>query len=334
MKEETSKRKAYLHLRERISKDEVLLLVHKKYKGIRKLLIYSLCGISLKYFYKAYKTRKVILQIGEIGPRIGMPIPWQKALSEFAQNFLGEDRKISKSTETELELQQETRRRLSIGVYILSNIFIVLGGFGVIGYLIYPAPKLLSYFIWGIPYLVGGIGMLRRKYWALRFSQVFLILGALLGMVVTPVALLVLGVPEGLDSFYIVDLVSILRGFFISFIFFGLPIWFLFRRSTVNQFKIVKVKPKITSKEETKEEEIPYINKDVENEIELQQETDRRLSIGVYILSIIFIILGGLWVIGFLIYPAPEELSYFIYGVPYLVGGIGMLRRKVLGIKI
>ena len=88
MKEEASKRKAYLHLRELISKDEVLLLVHKKYRGIRKLLIYSLCGVSLKYFDKAYETRKVVLQIGEIGPRIGMPIPWQKAL----QNFLEEEK--------------------------------------------------------------------------------------------------------------------------------------------------------------------------------------------------------------------------------------------------
>ena len=93
-REEASKRKDYLHLRELISKDEVLLLVHKKYSGIRKLLIYSLCGISLKYFDKAYKTGKVAIEIGENGPRIGTPIPWQKALSESANEMEGVKYKV------------------------------------------------------------------------------------------------------------------------------------------------------------------------------------------------------------------------------------------------
>ena len=143
---------------------------------------------------------------------------------KFIVNFL--DRKISKRTE--IELQKETRGKLSVGVYILSIIFIILGGLWVISYLISPTRELLAYFIWGIPYLVGGIGMLRRKYWALRFSQVYLILIALGCIVAIPIGLL--GAEE-LNLFIILILL------FILFIFVGLPIWFLFRKSTVNQFK-------------------------------------------------------------------------------------------------
>jgi len=136
------------------------------------------------------------------------------------------DSKISKRTE--FELQQEPDGKLSIGVYILSILFIVLGVLWVISFLIYPASKLLGYFIWGVPYLVGGIGMLRKKYWALRFSQVILVLIALQSAVAIPIALL---------SAEKLDLFGILIAFFILFIFIGLPIWFLFRKSTVIQFK-------------------------------------------------------------------------------------------------
>lgn len=78
-----SEKKDYLHLKDLISKDKVLLLVHKKYKGIHKLFIYALCGLGLRYFNKAYRTGKVTLQFGNVGPRIGMPIPWQKVLSDY-----------------------------------------------------------------------------------------------------------------------------------------------------------------------------------------------------------------------------------------------------------
>ena len=74
--------KDYSRLRGLITKDEVLLLVHKKYKGIRKLFIYSFCGISCKYFDRAYRQGKVILRFRS-GLRVGMPLLWQKALVDY-----------------------------------------------------------------------------------------------------------------------------------------------------------------------------------------------------------------------------------------------------------
>ena len=168
---------------------------------------------------------------------------------KFIVGFL--DRRISKRTEIEIELKRETGRKLSIGVYILSIIFIVLGGLWVISYLIYPTGISLGYFIWGVPYLVGGIGMLRRKYWALRFSQVFLILIALQGIVAIPIGLL--GAEE-------LNLLVILILLFILFVFIGLPIWFLFRRSTVNQFK-KSVKDSKNKDREKETDDIPMKTK-------------------------------------------------------------------------
>jgi hypothetical protein len=69
-------------LRRLISEDKILLLPHKKYKGIRQLLVYTRCGISKKYFEKAYNKGDVILQMGELGPRIGHPIPWEQIFEE------------------------------------------------------------------------------------------------------------------------------------------------------------------------------------------------------------------------------------------------------------
>lgn len=69
-------------LKRLISEDKILLLPHKKYKGIRQVLIYARCGISNKYFEKTYNNGDVVLQMGELGPRIGYPIPWEKVLEE------------------------------------------------------------------------------------------------------------------------------------------------------------------------------------------------------------------------------------------------------------
>ena len=98
----------------------------------------------------------------------------------------------------------------------------------VTGFLIHPSSELLGYFIWGLPLVVGGIGMLRKKYWALRLSQITLVLTALQSVVLIPIALL---------NAKKLDLSGILFAFFILFIFIGLPIWFLFKKSTVVQFK-------------------------------------------------------------------------------------------------
>ena len=127
---------------------------------------------------------------------------------------------------TDEDSEQESNRRLSIGVYILSILFIVLGGLWVIGFLIYPSREALSFFIYGMPYLVSGIGMLKRKYWALKVSQIFLILSALPCIILIPVVLI------GKTNLFITLLILIF-----AFVFFGLPIWFLFKKSTVDQFK-------------------------------------------------------------------------------------------------
>ncbi len=82
--QQASSKDAYLRLKDLIRRDEILLLVHNRYEGIRKLLIYARCGISFKYFQKAYRTEKVILQLGELGPRIGVPIPWQEVLADYS----------------------------------------------------------------------------------------------------------------------------------------------------------------------------------------------------------------------------------------------------------
>lgn len=81
--EHPSSRDAYLRLKDLIRRDEILLLVQNRHKGIRKSLIYARCGMSFKYFEKAYKTETVILQLGEFGPRIGAPIPWQEVLVDY-----------------------------------------------------------------------------------------------------------------------------------------------------------------------------------------------------------------------------------------------------------
>lgn len=73
----------YQKLKELISQDKILLLPHKKYKGLRQMLIYSRCGMSKKYFEKAYINGDVILQLGELGPRVGYPIPWKQALKDY-----------------------------------------------------------------------------------------------------------------------------------------------------------------------------------------------------------------------------------------------------------
>jgi len=81
----------FQRLKRLISEDKILLLPHKKYKGIKQSLVYARCGISKKYFEKAYSNGDVILQMGELGPRIGYPIPWEKVLKEELDGEKGEN---------------------------------------------------------------------------------------------------------------------------------------------------------------------------------------------------------------------------------------------------
>lgn len=104
-----------------------------------------------------------------------------------------------------------------MGVYIISILFIVLGGLWVVAFLFYPSREFLAYFIWGAPLLVGGIGMLTKKYWVLRLSQIILVLSSLQVIAMVPIAMIEAKV-FNLFAFLIVIL------FFI--IFFGLPLWF------------------------------------------------------------------------------------------------------------
>ena len=78
-----SKKNDYEKLKSYIFRDEILLLPHKRFTGIRQSYVYARCGMSLRYFERAYKKGNVILQFGQFGPTVGAPIPWQEALSDF-----------------------------------------------------------------------------------------------------------------------------------------------------------------------------------------------------------------------------------------------------------
>ena len=77
------KRVNYQKLKELISQDKILLLPHKKFKGVWQSYVYARCGISFKYFEKAYNTGDVILQFGETGPRVGYPLSWEDTLADY-----------------------------------------------------------------------------------------------------------------------------------------------------------------------------------------------------------------------------------------------------------
>jgi hypothetical protein len=81
--ESASKKLLYQKLKELISQDIVLLLPHKKFRGVRQLYVYARCGLSLKYFERAYNNGDVILQFGERGPRVGFPLSWENALTDY-----------------------------------------------------------------------------------------------------------------------------------------------------------------------------------------------------------------------------------------------------------
>jgi len=73
----------YIQLKKLISQDKVLLLPHKKYKGLRQTMFYARCGISQKFFEKVYKNKELVLQFREFGLRIGAPVDWQDALADY-----------------------------------------------------------------------------------------------------------------------------------------------------------------------------------------------------------------------------------------------------------
>ena len=78
-----SKQDNYEKLKQLVSEDKIFLLPHKKFKGAQQISVYAKCGMSLKYFEEAYNSGDVILQMGELGPRVGYPVSWEKALSDY-----------------------------------------------------------------------------------------------------------------------------------------------------------------------------------------------------------------------------------------------------------
>jgi len=72
-------------LKELISNDEILILPHKKYKGVFQIIFYARCS-GKKFFEKAYKNQELVLQFGEFGPRIGHPLSWVEALNDYLRN--------------------------------------------------------------------------------------------------------------------------------------------------------------------------------------------------------------------------------------------------------
>ena len=79
----TSQENNYQKLKELISQDKILLLPHKKFRGVRQSYVYARCGMSLTYFETAYRNGDVILQFGEPGPKIGHPVSWEEALTDY-----------------------------------------------------------------------------------------------------------------------------------------------------------------------------------------------------------------------------------------------------------
>jgi len=75
----------FIKLKELISNDEVLLLPHKKYKGLIQTIFYARCS-NQKFFEKAYKNRELVLQFGKFGPRVGYPLSWEEALYNYLNN--------------------------------------------------------------------------------------------------------------------------------------------------------------------------------------------------------------------------------------------------------
>lgn len=80
------KEKKYSRLKQLIVEDRILLLPHKKFRGIRQAYVYSRCGMSLKYFEKAYDRGDVVLEVVASGIRVGSPLSWEDAVDEHGQS--------------------------------------------------------------------------------------------------------------------------------------------------------------------------------------------------------------------------------------------------------
>lgn len=161
---------------------------------------------------------------------------------------------IGRKTETKItpKPQQITlKSKLSIGVCIFSIVFIVCGSIWIYSLLSYilrsqktggaiSKDEVLLYLVdgmgVGVGMLFGGIGMLRKKYKALRFVQAYLIIGAAFCLVMTMI--------QFIDSLKLNNFLNNLRFFLLLVtlfgpicLIFGLSLWFLFKKSTVDQFK-------------------------------------------------------------------------------------------------
>jgi hypothetical protein len=120
--------------------------------------------------------------------------------------------------------------KLSVGVVVLSVLFIVFGGLWSVSYVFYPLP--LGYFVTGMPLLIGGIGMLRRKHWALRLSQAVFVISVLQIIVLVFYYALT---DRHIFDFALFSVVEICLAFLVLLV---LPTWILFRRSTVDRFRV------------------------------------------------------------------------------------------------
>ena len=138
-----------------------------------------------------------------------------------------------------------------------------------------------------------GFGGVAIGGWIVMVIQ-FILYGSIavlgLGVVISGISLIADGrIWSGLGTIFILAPIVVSLGYFILNFVLGIIFAIIFGIGSGGYYlvkgigrllkitKIVKVKSKIANKEETKEE-IPYINKDAKTEIELQQETDRKLS--------------------------------------------------------
>jgi len=193
------------------------------------LIVYIITVTITHFAIFSELTIAVLANIFMWGLAIFIGIGIIYAIVKFLDNKISKRSDSETQTEVPIKHSQNTKNKLSIGVYIISIIFILFGSMWVLGFLLNPNVKMSEYFIWGLPLLIAGIGMLKRKYWALRLSQIYFIFMALQGFILIPVMIFT-------DKEMHFDLIGILIVGILLFLFMGLPLWFLFKKSTVNQF--------------------------------------------------------------------------------------------------
>lgn len=113
------------------------------------------------------------------------------------------------------------RNKPSIGVYLISIYCVILA---LMNFFSAIASEGIFLIILGCIYIISGVGLIKRKKWALRMVQALFILSVLL--------CILLFIRRVMTE----DLFRVFIDGCVYFVGFILPTWFLFKKSTTNQF--------------------------------------------------------------------------------------------------